>query len=177
MEKHSNVVCHNCLSSNFVGDRYICCECDNFNLCQNCKANSNVSHNKEHGFVKISKPAQIDIKNYKYLFRPNKILLNNSKESFDINFEILNKGKNNLKGCYISSIKASKDYLKCVKKVITEDIKTDEKKRIKLSIIFEEDDDEDEDSPQDVYEGYYRLFTEEGIPFGDILYLQVIAED
>ena len=124
-----NIICHNCLSSNFPGIRYVCCECDNFNLCQACKEKANIMHNKEHAFVQITKPVKNDIKNYKNLFRPNKILLNNSKESFDINFEILNKGKNNLKGCYISSIKASKDYLKCVKKVITEDIKTDEKKK------------------------------------------------
>ena len=176
MEKHLNVVCHNCLASNFTGARYICCECENFNLCQNCKENPNITHNPDHAFVKIYKPAQLDIKTYKNLFRPNKILLNNNKESFEINFEILNKGASNLKGCYISSIKASKEYLKCIKKVITEDIKKDEKKRIKLSIIFD-DEDEDEDANQDVFEGYYRLFTEEGIPFGDVLYLQVIAED
>ena len=174
-QKHINVICHNCLSSNFTGFRYICCECDNFNLCQSCKESSNITHDKDHAFVKISKPAKIDIKNYKNLFRPNKIFLNNSnKEPFETIFEILNKGEKNLKGCYISSIKASHDYLSCVKKVITEDIKKEEKKRIKLMIKFQED--EDEESSQDVYEGYYRLFTEEGIPFGDILYIQVITD-
>ena len=65
-----------------------------------------------------------------------------------------------------------------MKKVITEDIKTDEKKRMKLTIVFqEEDEDDDDESPQDVYEGYFRIFTEEGVPFGDILYLQVIADE
>ena len=175
MDKHLNVICHNCLKSNFSGARYICCECENFNLCQNCKENSNIVHNKEHAFVKINKPAKLDIKNYKNLFRPNKILLNNCKETFDINFEILNKGKNNLKGCYITSIKANDKYLKCIKKLIDEDIQSDEKKRVKLTILFDEEDEEEESS-QDVYEGYYRLFTGEGIPFGDILYLQVIVD-
>ena len=174
MEPHTNVICHNCLASNFTGARYICCECDNFNLCQNCKENSNISHNADHAFVKITKPAKMDIKNFKNLFRPNKMLLNNPKESFDIHFELVNKGENNLKGCYITSIKARKDYLRCVKKVITEDVESNQKIRTKLKIIFEEDDD-DEDS-QDVYEGYYRLFTEEGSPFGDVLYLQVITD-
>ena len=179
MDEHVNVICHNCLTSNFKGARYICCECDNFNLCQNCKENPNIVHNKEHAFVKINKPVKIDTKNYKSIFRPNKILLNNSKDSFDITFEVLNKGQNNLKGCYISFIKASKEYLRCVKTVIKEDIKTDEKKRLKLTIIFQDnDDDEEEDeAPQDVYEGYFRIFTEEGVPFGDILYLQVITDD
>ena len=43
-----------------------------------------------------------------------------------------------------------------------------------LNIDF---NDEDEDDNQDVYEGYYRLFTDEGVPFGDILYLQVVVDD
>ena len=136
MEEHINVICHNCLSSNFTGPRYICCECDNFNLCQKCKENSNITHNKEHAFVKINKPVKTDTKNYKSIFRPSKILLNNSKENFDITFEVLNKGQNNLKGCYISFIKASKEYLRCFKKVITEDIKTDEKKKNKINYYF-----------------------------------------
>ncbi len=50
------------------------------------------------------------------------------------------------------------------------------KKRVKLTVIFNEEDDEEEDASQDVYEWYYRLFTGEGIPFGDILYLQVIID-
>ena len=179
MEEHTNVVCHNCLESNFKGTRYICCECENFNLCQKCKENTNLVHNKDHAFVKLTKPAKIDIKNYNSIFRPSKILLNNSKENFDITFEVLNKGQNNLKGCYISFIKASQEYLRCIKKVITEDIKPDEKKRLKLTVVFQEKDEEEEEDepPQDVFEGYYRIFTEEGVPFGDILYLQVIIDD
>ena len=43
-----------------------------------------------------------------------------------------------------------------------------------LEIDFNEDGDEDN---QDIYEGYFRLFTDEGIPFGDILYLQVVVDD
>ena len=37
--------------------------------------------------------------------------------------------------------------------------------------------DNDEDDTLDVYEGFFRLFTDEGIPFGDILYVQVVIED
>ena len=43
-----------------------------------------------------------------------------------------------------------------------------------LTINFNNDD---EDDNQDVYEGYFRLFTEEGVPFGDILYLQDVIEE
>ena len=54
-------------------------------------------------------------------------------------------------------------------------MESNDKIRAKLKKIFEED--EDDDDSQDIFEGYYRLFTEEGIPFGDILYLQVIIEE
>ena len=172
MEK---VKCNNCTNTNVTGTRYICCECPNFILCQKCKEKSNIVHNKDHAFVQINKPIKIDIKKFNNFFRPNKFLFNNSREPFDINFEILNKGENNLKGCYITSIKASKKYLRCVKKVINEDVKNNEKIRMKLTIVFNEEDDDD--STQDVYEGYYRLFSAEGVPFGDILYIQVITDD
>ena len=79
MEEHVNVICHNCLASNFKGVQYIWCECDNFNLCQNCKENPNIVHNKDHAFVKINKPAKIDIKNYKSVFRQSKILIKYKK--------------------------------------------------------------------------------------------------
>ena len=174
MDKHMNIICHNCLSSNFPGIRYVCCECNNFNLCQKCKDKSNIMHNKEHAFVQIKKPVKNDIKNYNNLFRPNKIFMSNSKEPFEITFELNNKGNNNLKGCYFLSIKTSSKYLTCKKEVIKYDIKKDEKKRMNLTIFFKEDDDDDN---QDLYEGYFRLFTDEGIPFGDILYLQLLIED
>ena len=176
MDKHhNNIICHNCLQSNFSGQRYICCECENFNLCQKCKESPDFVHDQEHAFVKISKPVKLDIKKFKNLFRPNKILLTNTKNSFDISFDLSNIGSENLKGCYLTSIKASNEYLTCTKKVINEDILPGEKKRIDLTINFQIE--EDEEQPHDVYEGYFRLFNKEGIPFGDILYLQVITED
>ena len=49
----------------------------------------------------------------------------------------------------------------------------EEKMRMNLTVYF----DDGEDSNQDVYEGYFRLFTDEGIPFGDVLFLQVVTED
>ena len=38
-------------------------------------------------------------------------------------------------------------------------------------------EDENDSKPKDEYEGYFRLFTEDGIPFGDIIYLQVLIEN
>ena len=122
MDKHMNIICHNCLSSNFPGIRYVCCECDNFNLCQQCKEKSNIMHNKEHAFVQITKPVRNDIKNYKNLFRPNKIFMSSGREPFQITYEINNIGNKSLKGCYFLSIKTSNKYLKCKKEVIKDDI-------------------------------------------------------
>ena len=175
MDKHMNVICHNCLSSNFSGIRYACVECENFNLCQACKDKANISHNKSHGFIQINKPVKNDIKNYKNLFRPNKIFMSSGREPFEITYEINNIGTRSLKGCYFLSIKTSKKYLTCKKEVIKDDIKTGEKKRMNLTINFNHDDDDDDN--QDVYEGFFRLFTEEGVPFGDILYVQDVIED
>lgn len=42
---------------------------------------------------------------------------------------------------------------------------------------FEDDDEEEEITPLDEYEGYFKLMTPEGIPFGDIFYLKVIIEN
>ena len=36
-KQHSNLICSNCFKTNFEGYRYICCECDNFNLCEDCE--------------------------------------------------------------------------------------------------------------------------------------------
>ncbi len=71
------------------------------------------------------------------------------------------------------SIKTDKKYLKCNKEVIKQDVKPDKKIRMNLTIYFNDDGD----SNQDVYEGYFRLFTDEGIPFGDVIFLQVVTED
>ena len=174
MDKHINIICHNCLSSNFSGIRYVCCECENFNLCQKCREKSGKAHNKDHAFVQINKPVKNDIKDYKNIFIPNKIFMNITRDPFEITFEINNKGNINLKGCYFLSIKTNKKYLTCRKHIIKDDIKKDQKKRMNLEIDFNEDGDEDN---QDIYEGYFRLFTDEGIPFGDILYLQVVVDD
>jgi hypothetical protein len=100
--------------------------------------------------------------------------MNITRDPFEITFEINNKGNINLKGCYFLSIKTNKKYLTCRKHIIKDDIKKDQKKRMNLEIDFNEDGDEDN---QDIYEGYFRLFTDEGIPFGDILYLQVVVDD
>ena len=174
-EMHLNIICNNCLTSNFSGARYICCECDNFNLCEYCQKNARVSHITDHIFIKINKPISIDIQNFDSIFAPNKQLLRQKLETFEINVVIVNNGENDLRGCFISPIRFGNNYLGCLKKTIIDECKKGDK--IKLPIIITFEVEEDEDDLQDVYEGYFRLMTHEGIPFGDIFYIKVIIDE
>lgn len=68
-----------------------------------------------------------------------------------------------------------KKYLGCLKKTITTKCNTGDKVELDLLLKFE-DDDEEEIEVLDSYEGYFRLMTEEGIPFGDILHIKLLIE-
>lgn len=172
-ELNINIVCNNCLNSNFLGVRYICAECDNFNLCGYCKEKIHASHNKDHIFIRLNKPILLETMKFSSIFSPNKMLLKKTHEPFDITLDVLNNGEEDLKGCFISPIRFGKNYLGCVKITITEDCKRGKKNSLEAFVKFE---DNDEANVNSLYEGYFRLFTQEGIPFGDILYIQVEIE-
>ena len=164
-----NVICNNCLNSNFLGQRYICAECDNFNLCNYCKEKTRVSHNKDHIFIRLNTPVIEDIQKFNSILSPNKMLLKKAYEPFEMEITVINNGEEILQGCFLSPIRFGKKYLGCIKTTITDECQKGKKTNLNVFIKFEDMDDE----PKDLYEGYFRLFTEEGIPFGDILYIQV----
>ena len=174
-ELHFNIICNKCLNSNFSGPRYICSECTNFNLCDFCQENARIEHNSEHTFIKLNTPVSININKYNSIFAPNKMLLNHQYEPFEIKVDIVNNGEENLKGCFISPIRFGKKYLGCLKKTICEDCLFGD--RISLNILIKFEDDDDEINQNNIYEGYFRLMTKEGIPFGDIFYIQIIIEN
>lgn len=176
-ELHVNIVCNNCLSANFSGARYICCECEDFNICEYCQENTRITHSPEHTFIKLNNPTLVDIQKYNCIFSPNKKLLKNSYEPFEIEVEIFNSGENNLQGCFISPIRFGKNYLGCLKKTIINQCERGNKTKLQVLMKFEDDDEEEEITPLDEYEGYFKLMTPEGIPFGDIFYLKVIIEN
>ena len=74
-------------------------------------------------------------------------------------------------------IRFGKHYLGCSKSTIGETIMNGEKLKLPLFITFEDETDDENFKPLEQYEGYFRLMTEEGIPFGDIFYLQVNIEN
>ena len=174
-ELHVNVICNNCLSSNFSGSRYICSECNNYNLCEDCKDHAVINHNPEHTFILLNYQVLVDIQKYNSIFAPNKLLLKNKYEPFEVKVEIVNNGSTSLQGCFISQIRFGKKYLGCLKTTITTKCDTGDKVELDLLLKFE-DDDEEEIEVLDSYEGYFRLMTEEGIPFGDILHIKLLIE-
>ena len=171
-ELNINVICNNCLNSNFSGLRYICAECDNYNLCDYCKEKAKVSHNKDHIFIRLNNPIFLEIQKFSSIFSVNKMLLKKDHEPFEIKFDVLNNGEETLQGCFLSPIRFGKNYLGCVKTTITDECEYGEKSSLEVLMKFEDGDSE----PMDLYEGYFRLMTQEGIPFGDILYIQVEIE-
>jgi hypothetical protein len=178
-EIHANVICNNCLSTSFQGERYICSECDNFNLCHycyNCKDNTRFPHNPQHFFIKLPTPIILDIQKYNSIFAPNKKLLRKkNNEPFEIKVNIINNGENDLQECFISPIRFGNNYLGCLKKTIVSNCKKGDKIELDVLIKFEDDENEEDDITE--YEGYFRLMTQEGIPFGDILYIKLLMEE
>lgn len=51
---HPGIFCSNCGMKNIIGIRYKCTMCPNFNLCENCEANT--EHDDTHVLLKIKEP-------------------------------------------------------------------------------------------------------------------------
>ena len=173
-EIHSNIICNNCLNFGFYGLRYVCCECNNFNLCESCKKNIGEKHNPEHTFIRFKSRIEEDIQKYSSIFNPNKKLCKQEYESFEIKIEIINNGKEPLRRCFLSPIRFGNNYLGCMKTTIKE--KCEKGEKISLDVLIKFEDLEEQNHPN-YYEGYFRLLTRDGIPFGDILYLKVLLNN
>lgn len=171
---HVYIICNNCLRTNFSGSRYICAECNNYNLCEYCHEKvKNTTHNPEHIFIRLDIPNLNDIQKFNCLLSPNKVLLKKAHEPFQIQIKVKNNGEEDIQGSFISPIRFGKKYLGCLKRTIHEEINNGEEFILDILIKFQ---DSDEGQIYDQYEGYFRLMTEEGIPFGDILYIQLDIE-
>lgn len=163
--KNVNVICENCFSSNFYGIRYICAECNNYNLCEICKESVLASqlHDINHSFIQIKTPINESINNYSSIFNPKCLFFNDKENSFKVEFSIANNGENNLVGCFILPIRFGPKYLGCFKKTITESFDKNEKMKVEILVKYPDE------NPFGTYKGYFRMFTEGGLPFGDIL--------
>jgi hypothetical protein len=59
---HNNFYCDNCGKENFQGKRFICLECDDFDLCENCESKEVHIHNMVRTFTEISHKESNDYK-------------------------------------------------------------------------------------------------------------------
>lgn len=167
---NKNIICNKCLQSNFYGLRYVCAECNNFNLCNKCYKQFKYEHNEDHLLIKINQPIDIDLNYYNNQFINNNIVINEFDKSIEIDVKILNTGLNDLINCFIVPIRYGNNYFSCDKFKINESLKNSEIKEIKLNIKLSNLEEENNNNDnQNLCKGKFRMFTEQGLPFGDIL--------
>ena len=90
-------------------------------------------------------------------------------DNLEIEFEVANTGLTNLQNCYFLPVRYGDDYLKCKTRVINEQIDMQFSEMIKLNLISPISD-------KKYYEGYFRLFTPDGLPFGQVINVKVFVE-
>ena len=168
-EIHENIVCNNCFTKDFKGKRFVCAECKNYNLCQECekKYYQNRIHQREHTLIQLNK-ALNEKDNIKY----SNIIGNKNQEfknvpsPFQTIISVVNNGEEDLKNCYILPVRFGDEYLSCIPKKITESVERNNKIKIGLVIRVPNDN-------KGYFEGYFRMFSPNGLPFGDVLYIKM----
>ena len=168
-EEHKNIVCNNCFKSNIKGKRFICAECNNYNLCQNCEKQNYKTqiHNREHTLVQLNK-ALNDEESYNYnnILGNDKLSFLNVPTSFPIEITVVNCGEEDLENCYFSPVRFGEKYLSCIPKKITESVTRNMPTSLYLIVRLPE--------KKGYFEGYFRMFTPSGLPFGKTLHVEVI---
>ena len=174
IEEHKNIVCSNCYKINFKGLRFICSECQNYNLCQECedlKCKKLIRHNQNHIFIRINNPININIKKYNNIIKRNNqnliVYLNKKEKKLNIPINIINNGENSLRNCYFRPIGFGQNYIGGKKITINENIERTEEIEIKIEL--------NEILKPGEYFSNWRMFTENGIPFGKVFYLAIYA--
>ena len=121
--------------------------------------------------VIIKKPIESkeSIIKYNNIINPNIQIFQNIKSSFNIKFNLINTGENDLKDCFINYIRFDDNNLICNKYIIKEDFKRNSTEEIELKIKF----NDISDNYFFDYEGHFRMFNKFGIPFGNILIVKL----
>ena len=176
---HKNIVCNNCFKNNIKGKRFVCAECNNFNLCQECEKllYKQQIHDRKHTLIQVNTPIngeENNLSKFDNLISKNTFELKaDSKSDIDnleIEFELVNNGLTNLQKCYFLPVRYGDDYLKCKTRLINEQIDMHESEIIRLNLCSP-------NSNKKYYEGYFRLFTPEGLPFGQVINVKVFLEN
>ncbi len=172
---HNNIICNNCFKKNFNGKRFICAECNNYNLCQDCEKlfYQKQIHPRDHTLIRVNKAFNSEDENN--LNKYNNIIGNNNQEfknvplSFQLEISVINIGENDLNNCYILPVRYGEDFLSCSPKVIKEEVQRNMTVKINLVIRVPNN--------KGYFEGYFRMFTPHGLPFGNVLFVKVLNGD
>ena len=178
---HKNIICSNCMRANFPGERYICCECENYNLCEKCeelRCQKAFNHNINHVFLRIKKPIDLDINKYDNIIKGTHQNLKIKKGQKIIGkITLINSGEKNLKDCFLSPICFEECYLTGPKIIIDDDLErncsTDLEIEINDPIKKNSKDNENNQNKNRQYISCWRMFTKEGIPFGNVVYFYI----
>ena len=166
--KNKGIICNLCLSSDFLGNRYVCLNCNNYNLCQECYNLG--QHEQKHNFILFKKPTkEIDINKYDCKLNVSNNIFFNKFKPFEIDVMVGNTGLKTLENCFISYIMFNENHLWCEKCVLKSEVQKNDSVEIKLQINLP---NENKDKIG-IFEGQFRMFNSEGIPFGDILIIKV----
>ncbi len=171
---HKNIICTNCFKKNFSGKRYICCECDNYNLCEDCeelRCKKFIEHNLNHIFLKLNKPINVDINKYDNIIKGKNQNLTVKNNEAIANITIFNTGEESLKDCFLSQIIFGRKVLTGKKIKIEEDVNQNEK--IDCSIVMDVNKETVKEGDTKEYISEWRMFTKEGLPFGEIISLYI----
>lgn len=170
-DEHISIICSRCLKKSFQGQRYICTECLNYNLCSKCEAElmDKQFHNKDHTFILINKPIETELNEYKNVISPKNQEIYDPDKNFSVQIKVANSGAHDLKDCYFSAIKYGSTYLVCKKFVIENDFPKKTVNDFTLELQMPEDYE------NGVCFGYFRMFTKEGLPFGDVIRVSVFG--
>jgi hypothetical protein len=127
-EIHENIICNNCFKNNIKGKRFVCAECNNYNLCQECEKifYQKQIHEREHTLIQVNKALNDKEENiYKYnnIIGNSNQVFKNVPLSFPIEFSVANYGEEDLKDCYILPVRYGEEYLSCIPKKISESVK------------------------------------------------------
>ena len=169
---HNNIICNNCYSQNIQGLRFVCAECENFNLCENCEKNN--VHFPNHVLIQYNTTV-IDKDYYLYqnIIKDNEQILTVNlsevqNEKINLDVTICNNGLKPFSKCFFSPISFGNNALFGKKINFKEDddnINPGDKKNIMITL--------NNIKKEGNYYSKWRMFTPEGLPFGKVLYLNI----
>ena len=185
---HTGIKCNKCNNENIQGIRYKCLQCQDFNLCKECEAQSD--HDINHILIKIRKPLkeeeellmqmnrEIKYKNNKYDYSVNTkdLIFEMEKKENDLIMQqitLQNVGEEPWKPGTVfkclpeSKLKGNDFSLGC---------KVNKGQTVNIEIIFDNFKDSLISSVNE-YTIYYQMFNSNNEAFGDITIFKVIFQN